>query len=134
MNFKEYCDNLEIKIQATYLGNLTMDQAEKLALEFLAAEMAIAKELTKADMSARMYKSALKATKAEFYLKEVKAVEKKPTEAMLAATIDSAEQIKELQAELDTAEVELAEMERIYDVAKNAQVTYRGIAKGSFNG
>src|ERR1700693_31634 len=80
---------LEGKIQASYEEGTTLEQAEKLAGEFLYAQIVVSTELKKADLNARMRKSGVKAVRAAIYLETVNNSLKRPTEAQTAAIIDS---------------------------------------------
>lgn len=133
-NFKAFCDSLEKKIQDSYEGGITAENAEKLAGEFLFAQMRVSAELTKTDLDSRMKKSAVKAIKAAIYMETATRGEKKPTEAMIAATVDSHEVVQAEQDNLDRAEVSRGELERLYNVFQHAHVFYRGVAKGQFGG
>lgn len=126
-------EQLEAKIQLAYLEGVTVTEAEKLAAEFLYAQLQISSELAKKDLDARMKKTGVKAIKAATYMNAASAGEKKPTEAMLAATVDQNTIVQKEQDKLDDAEVTKAELERVYDVFLNAHIYFRGVAKGNFN-
>jgi len=134
-SFEDFCADLEAKIQATYQEGVTMEEAEKLAAEFLNAQLQVSKELKRADLDARARKSGVKAIRAAIYLEilQKNGEGKKPTEAAMAATIDSDKIVIGEQQSLDEAEVNRAELERYYDVFLNSHIYFRGIAKGSFN-
>lgn len=132
-NFKTLCDVLEAKIKSSYEDGVTLENAEKLAGEFLYAQLQVSGELRKADLDSRMRKSGLKAIKATVYIESASKGDKKPTEAMLAATVDKNEVVQKEQDSLDTAEVDKAELERFYSIFQNAHIYYRGIAKGKFD-
>jgi len=124
---------LEAKIQSVYTEGITVDEAEKLAAEFLNAQLQISKQLRDADLDARMKKAGNKAIRAAVYLNILKNNDKKPTEAAISAMIDSDETVLGQQQALDEAEVLKADLERSYDVFLNAHIYFRGIAKGGFN-
>ncbi len=131
-NFEKFCEDLEAKIQKTYQEGVTLEQAERLAGEFLHAQMSVSRELTKSDLDSRMRKTGVKSIRAAIYLDCASKGEKKPTEAALAAMVDANDLVLGEQKAFDTAEVRRNELERIYNVFANAHVYYRGIAKGSF--
>lgn len=133
-NFKEFCSSLETKIQESYERGVTAENAEKLAGEFLFAQMRVSAELTKSDLDSRMKKSGVKAIKAAIYMDTATKTDKKPTEAMIAAVVDSHEVVQSEQNNLDKAEVSRSELERLYNVFQHAHVFYRGVAKGQFGG
>lgn len=110
-----------------------MVEAERLAGEFLHAQMLVSGEIKKSDLSARMRKSGLKAIRAAVYTETCTASDKKPTEAMITSIIDTHEIVQSEQNELDKAEVERGELERQYDILVNAHIFFRTIAKGNFN-
>ena len=133
MKFKELCDSLEAKIQDSYNEGVTLESAEKLAGEFLFAQMSVSAELKKADLSARMRKSGVKAVRAAVYIEAATKDPKKPTEAMLSSIVDTTDLVQSEQEELDKAEVERDELERFYSIFREAHVHFRGIAKGRFD-
>lgn len=131
-NFQTLCKTLEDKIKAAYTEGVTLADAEKLAGEFLYALMAVSSELKTTDLDARMRKAGAKAVRAAIYLSAAQGPEKKPTEATLAALVDTNDVVQQEQMGLDTAEVNRAELERFYEIFQNAHIHYRSVAKGSF--
>jgi hypothetical protein len=134
MQFPEFCRQLEEKIQKSYEEGVTLEQSEKLAGEFLYAQLVVSKELKAADLDARMRKSGTKAVRASAYLEIVQGSEKKPTETQIASMLDVNKLVSQEQDRLDQAEVSRDELERYYDVFQNAHVHFRTIAKGRFDG
>lgn len=134
MAFQDLCKQLEAKIQASYEQGVTLEDAEKLAGEFLHAQLIVSAELKKADLDARMRKSGTKAVRASAYLDIVQASEKKPTETQIGSMIDTNPLVGREQDGLDRAEVDRDELERYYDIFQNAHVHFRTIAKGRFDG
>lgn len=133
-NFKAFCQKLETKIINAYEEGVSMPEAEKLAAEFLAAQLKVSSELAKLDLDSRMRKSGVKAIRAAIYLDAASKGDKKPTEAALAATLDSNDLVAGEQERFDIAEVDKNELERIYSIFQNGHIYFRGIAKGAFNG
>ena len=131
MDFKQYCEKLENKIIASYEEGITMPEAEKLAAEFLAAQLQVSRELAKKDLDSRMRKSGVKAIRAALYT-EYRSKADKTTEAAVAAYLDAHELVVGEQNAYDEAEVERDELERVYNVLTNAHIFYRGVARGSF--
>lgn len=130
--FQEFVEAMEGKIVDTYEG-VTIELAESLAAEFLSAQLQVSKELKKHDLNARMSKSGLKAIRAAVYTESAKLVDgKKPTEAAIAAMVDSDELVLGEQRSLDVAEVERDELDRVFNVFSNAHIFYRGVSKGRF--
>ena len=132
--FKSLCETLEGKIQKSYEEGVTLEQAERLASEFLHAQLIVSSELRKFDLDSRMKKSGVKAIRAAVYLNAVKGQDKKPTEAAITAIIDSDELVAAEQERFDLAEVERDDLKRYYDIFTNAHIHFRGIAKGQFGG
>ncbi len=133
MTFEEYCNSLEEKIVSAYEEGVTNDQAERLAAEFLNAQLKVSRQLAVHDLDARMRKSGVKAVKAAVYMEELKKHDKKPTESQLTATIDSHDVVNGEQIRFDEAEVKRDELERLFNVFGNAHIYFRGVAKGNFN-
>jgi hypothetical protein len=129
--FRELCRSLEDKIVNSYTTGVSLDEAEKLAAEFLYAQLAVSAELTKSGLDSRMKKSGLKAVRAAIYMDASTKGEKKPTEAALAALVDMNELVQGEQRGFDEAEIEADELERFYNIFREAHIFYRGIAKGS---
>ncbi len=134
MSFEKLCKTLEDKIKASYEEGVTPDAAEKLAGEFLHAQMSTSDHLKKIDLDSRMRKSGVKAVRAAVYMKACSESDKKPTENMLENILNTNDLVQTEQDELDKAEVERDNLKRYYDIFGNAHVHYRSIAKGSFNG
>lgn len=133
--FESLCASLESKIQGAYESGTTMEEAEKLAAEFLYAQLQVSSELKRIDLSARMRKSGVKAVRAAVYLDKRQVSEgKPPTEAALAAMVDSDTLVTGEQDGLDKAEVDRDSLERFYSIFSNAHIYFRGIAKGNFGG
>ena len=131
---KNLFETLESKIQNAYTEGTTLEQAERLAAEFLHAQMTVASMLQKTDLDARMRKSGVKAVKAAIYMEAATKTEKKPSDVMLQAIVDMDKVVQTEQDGLDTAEVERASLERYYDIFVNAHIFFRGVAKGNFGG
>lgn len=124
--------HLEEKIKTSYQSGVTLDEAEKLASEFLSAMLEISEELRSADLSSRMRKASLKAVKAAVYMNEATKNDKKPTESMLTALIDKNEIVQGEQESFDKTEVERDALERTFSILKEAHLHFRGISKGRF--
>lgn len=132
MKLNEFCANLETKIETSYKEGTTVEGAERLAAEFLHAQLLVSSVLKKVDLDARMKKSGVKGVRAAVYLEKAKEGDKKPSDVMLNALVDTNEIVQKQQDLLDTAESDKAELERYYDIFCNAHIFYRGIAKGRF--
>lgn len=132
MNFKELCKQLEAKIQNAYEQGTTTEDAERLASEFLYAQLQVSTELKNADLDSRMKKSGLKAVKAAIYMEAATKTDKKPSDVMLQALVDMNDIVQGEQTAFDQAEVSRDELERYYNVFREAHIHFRGIAKGKF--
>jgi hypothetical protein len=131
-NINKLCEKLSAKIESSYESGVTLDEAEKLAAEFLHAQMLLVSHLRDTDLEARMRKSGLKAVRAAVYMDTVSKAEKRPTEAAMDHILNSNELVSREQDRLDASEVSRNELERYYDIFNNAHIYYRGIAKGKF--
>ncbi len=134
MTFHEKCKQLEAKIIQTYTTGVSLEEAEKLAAEFLSAMLMVSDELKKADLSARMRKTGVKAVRAALYQDAVKGQDKRPTVDAINYFIDSSDTYISEQNGYDEAEVDKASLDRYYDVFNNAHIFYRGVSRGNFGG
>lgn len=134
MKFKEFILGLEAKIQDSYEQGVTIPEAERLASEFLHAQLKVSEELKKADLDARTRKSGVKAIKAAVYMEAATKDPKKPSDVMLQAIVDLNDIVQGEQRAFDEAEVDFAELERYYNIFQNAHIHFRSLAKGSFGG
>lgn len=132
MTFKEKVSMLEDKIRDTYQTGVTIEEADNYAAEFIHAQLSTSSELRRADLDARMRKSGLKAIRSAVYSESCRGVERKPTEGQLDAAINSNKDVIAEQVALDEAEVEVAELQRLYNIFREAHIYFRGIAKGRF--
>jgi membrane-bound lytic murein transglycosylase B len=130
MKNKEFIASLEAKIVASYSSGITMEEAERLAGEFLAGQLQLSEIIRVADLDARTRKQGLKAIKAALYLEAATKTEKKPSDTMLENLVTQNELVAGEQTAYDQAEAELANLERIYGVFKEAHVHFRGISRG----
>jgi hypothetical protein len=80
-----------------------------------------------------MKKSGVKAIKASVYLDEVKKNDKKPSDVMLNAIVDTNELVIGEQERLDRADVYVALLNNYMSIFGNAHIHFRSIAKGSFS-
>lgn len=133
MTLQEYIKILENDIKNSYEQGISQTDAEKLAGTFLVAQIRLAEELKTAGLDSRMKKSGIKAVRASAYLDIVQKSDKKPTEAQIAAMIDTDGLVNSEQESFDRAEINLDYLERYYDIFKEAHIHFRSIAKGSFS-
>lgn len=133
-NFESLCKKLENKIKESYEEGVTAEQAEKLAGEFLGAQMIVSHELKNADLDSRMKKTGVKAIKAAVYKEICSKADKKPTEGALEHELNHDKMIQLEQDALDAAEVNRDNLTRYYNIFREGHIHFRGIAKGSFGG
>lgn len=122
------------KIKSSYEQGITTIEAEKLAGEFLYAQIQVSTQLAKLDLDAKMRKSGVKAVRSAVRSEEVKKHEKKPTESALDDVVNLNEIVQAEQDKLDGAEVSRDELERLYNIFRESHLHFRSIAKGSFGG
>lgn len=132
MTFQALCAHLEAKIIASYDQGVTLEEAERLAGEFLGAQLRVSSELKNTDLDMRMKKVGVKAVKAGAYLDCANA-ETKLTDAGKAATVDANPDVQKEQKSFDAAEAEKEDLERYYNIFREAHIHFRGIAKGRFD-
>jgi hypothetical protein len=125
-------ENLSEKIKSSYESSVTIEEAEKLAAEFLHAQILLAKELKIRDLDSRMKKSGLKAVKAQSYLDVCSKSDKKPSDSYIQAHVDQDESVVTTQLGFDEAEVSRDELNNFLSIFKDAHIFFRGIAKGRF--
>lgn len=129
---KNYLKALEAKIVATYEEGVTMDQAEKLASEFLVAQIKVSQMLKDADLDARLKKSGVKAIRAGIYMETANKTDKKPSDTYIENVVNLDEHVETAQTMFDQADVEQAELSRLYSIYGNAHIHFRSVAKGKF--
>lgn len=132
MSFSKYKAALETKIKQSFTNGITMEEAERLAGEFLQAMLDTSTELKNRDLDTKMKKSGLKAVKARAFLDTLQS-EVKLTEAARLATVDSNELVNKSQDDFDNAEVDKEDLERVFMTFKEAHIHFRSIAKGRFD-
>lgn len=131
-SFKDTCNHLEECIQESYTGSITLPEAESLAAKFLHALLQVSEELKKSDLDSRMRKSGLKAIRAAIYMETVTKSDKKPSDVLLEQMVNMNELVNREQNDFDKAETERDDLERYYNIFKEAHIYYRGLAKGRF--
>ncbi len=128
MNIK----HLEEKIKSAYETGVTMDEAERLASEFLHAQIEVAEKLRVVDLDARMRKSGVKAVKAAVYMEAVGKEAKKPSDTLLEQVVNLSDLVSGEQQRYDEAESERDYLSNIYNILREGHIHFRGIAKGRF--
>ena len=132
MSYKTLFKELETQIQQAYTEGVTVDEAERLAGKTLHAQIMASQELQAKDLDSRMRKSGLKAVRAAVYMDEVSKADKKPTESALDHLLSCNEMVVKEQDGYDMAETQRDELERQYNILKEAHIFFRGVAKGRF--
>lgn len=130
--FAVFCESLKADIKRSYEEGVTMDEAEKLAAKFLDASIQVGEELKLADLDRRMKKSGVKAIKAAAYLNAATQGDKKPSDKLIEAVIDSDKLVEDSCKAFDVAEVEVNNLSNYLSVFHEAHIYYRGISKGRF--
>lgn len=128
--FDNLCKKLEKKIVDSYNEGVTIIEAEKLASEFLYAQLAVSSELKKADLDSRMKKSGVKAIRAAIYMQGATSGDKKPSDVLLQAQVDMNELVTGEQQAFDLAEATRDDLERYYNIFREAHIHFRGISRG----
>jgi hypothetical protein len=134
MSFIKLCEELTKEIKDSYEVGITIEGAERLAGKFLYAQLLVAEELRRVDLDARMKKSGLKAIKATVYLDHASKSEKKPSDVLLNAMVDTDEVVLSQQLVVDDAEVLKLSLDSYMSIFQNAHIHFRSIAKGAFGG
>lgn len=130
---KDLCERLSADIQSSYEEGVTMPEAEKLAGKFLYAQIQVANEIAEADLDARMKRAGVKAIKAAVYLEHARATDKKPSDTMLGALVDSDKIVASAVEDEAAAEIYRDWLKNQMAIFSEAHVHFRTIAKGSFS-
>lgn len=126
------CSELQNVIESAYNQGVTLPEAEKLAARFLSAQMTIAQALQDADLNARMKKTGVKAIKAAIYMEAATKDPKKPSDTLLEHLVNMNALVMNEQSGMDTAEVELDNLQNYFNIFREGHIFFRGIAKGRF--
>lgn len=125
-------EDLKREIERAYNGDVTIDEAERLAARFLMAQMEVAQELSIADLDARMKKNGLKTHKAFVYMEAATKGDKKPSEGFLENHIALDPGYQLAQRDFDSAENRRESMQLYLGIFKDAHIYFRGISKGRY--
>jgi hypothetical protein len=79
-----------------------------------------------------MRKSGVKAIRAAVYLEGATKGEKKPSDVLLEAVVNTDKIVQDEQNALDAAEVRRNGLENYLSVFREAHIFFRGVAKGRF--
>lgn len=131
-NIKKHCDDLQQAVQHAYDAGVTMEEAERLAAKTLGVQLDLAAALASADLDARMRKNGVKAVKAQAYMEEIGAHDKKPSEGFLEQSVNLNPLVnKEIDA-YEKAENAREELQSYFGIFKDAHIYFRGISKGRY--
>lgn len=119
-------------VERAHAEGTTLDEAEKLAARFLAAQMQVAEELASLDLEARVKKNGLKAIKSAAYMAEATKGEKKPSEGFLENVVNLDKTVAVAQDTFDRADARKESLLLYMGIFKDAHIYFRGIAKGRF--
>jgi hypothetical protein len=128
---KDLIEQLQKRVSEVYENGTTVSQSEEITHELADAEFKLVTMITPLDLDARMRRHGVKQIRAAVYLDIIKNSEKKPTEAQIAAMVDSDSLVSDAQKGYDGAEAALAEAERLLDAVHNSQVVFRTLMKES---
>lgn len=123
---------LELDIRKAYEESPTIEEAEKLAAKFLDARIQFGATNRGLNLDVRMKKAALKGAKAGAYIEAATSGDKKPTEAMCQALVDTNQTVVDAQQAFDEAECDAEEAQNFIEVLKEAHIYYRGLSKGRY--
>lgn len=132
MKIREYFDSLEEKIVDSYTTSISMEGSERLAGEFLRAQLLASKELKNLDLDSRMRKASVKSLRAVAYKEASTTSDKKPTESALEHVINSHPVVQKEQDEYDKSEANKSELERYLNIFQQAHHYYKGLSKGEY--
>lgn len=131
-SFEAFLVRLTAKITDAYTVGVTLEEAEKLACEFLAAQIEVAETLRDADLDSRMKKSGVKAVRAAVYMEAATKGEKKPSDVLLEAHVNMNDLVAGEQRAFDEAEVERDRLQNYLNIFRDAHIHFRAVAKGRF--
>lgn len=127
----EFAD-LRAVVERAHTEGTTLEEAERLAARFLAAQMQVAEELAKIDLDARMKKNGLKAIKSAVYMAEATREIKKPSDTLLEHHVNLDANVSNAQDRYDTVDARKESLSIYLGIFKDAHIYFRGIAKGRF--
>lgn len=125
-------ESLISDIQHAAEEGVTMEEAEKIAAKALFVMNSLGEMRANSDRERRMRKKGLKAICSTVRLEEIQKHEKKPTEGALDDAVNLHKDAQHNQDLYDDSEVTLNEMDYKFDIAKEAHIYFRGVAKGRF--
>lgn len=128
-SIKEVCERLEERIKSAYAEGVTVEESERLAAEFLYAQIRITEALRVYSLDARMRKAGLKAVKAAVFLDGARQGEKKPSDGILNAQVDISDLVGSEQRGFDEAEVATEALQNYLRIFDSAHVYFRQLAK-----
>lgn len=130
---EKFMQTLEEDIKSVYFNSPTPADAEKLATKLLYTQIELGQQLRAASLDAKMKKAGLKAIRSAVYLEECRKVEKKPTENTLECLVNTSVLVTDAQSACDYAETKVNELDNLLNVAREAHIFMRGLAKGRFD-
>lgn len=130
--FTSFCETLKKDITRSYEEGVSMEEAEKLAAKFLDGSIQVGEAIKTSDLDRRMKKAGVKAIKAAVYLEAATQGDRKPSDRLLEAVVDSSKLVTDAQQSFDEADVEVANLSNLLSVFHEAHVHFRTIARGRF--
>ena len=132
MNLNKTLQELQDTIARAYTEGVTMQEAERLAAHTLSVRLQIADHIKSSDLDARMKKHGVKAIRAQVYLEQIAANEKKPTEAWLESAVNMSDLVKAEETLYAESDTDTRRLETYSDVLKDAHIFFRKVMGGSF--
>lgn len=126
-----YLQELENKIKDAYESSITITEAEKLAGEFLVAQMKVNAKIRVLALDARMRKQGVKAIRASVYLEKARAVEKKPSDSWLDSEVQRDPLVLTEQKSFDEAETEAEMYQNYLRIFDSCHVYFRQLSKSN---
>ncbi len=129
---EKFLQTLEEDIKSVYFNSPTPQDAEKLATKLLYTQIELGSQLRSVSLDAKMKKAGLKAIRSAVYLEECRRTEKKPTENTLECLVNISPLVTEAQSMSDMADTLVGELDNLLNVAREAHIFVRGLAKGRY--
>lgn len=132
MSKTSFFDSLKQGITRSYEEGVTMEEAEKLAAKFLDGSIQVGEAIKVADLDRRMKKAGVKAIRSAVYLEAATQGDRKPSDRLLEAVVDSDKVVSDSQESFDIAEVEINYLSNLLDIFRESHIHFRTIARGRF--
>lgn len=131
MKLETVIESLKTKLTNSYTEGISIEEAEKLAGEFLSVMWLTSDALEVSGLDARMRKAGLKAIRAAVYLDACKASDKKPSDVWLENFVTSDKLVTEEQRGFDESEERRNKLERDYEILNQGHIYFRQQSRGT---